>query len=403
MLDSYLEEMMEQSNIKHAIIGEMNMSLKEILGGLTKTRLSALARAYQVPGRSKMKQGELAAALLDVMTRPEVMEAYLQLLDKEEYEMFGELNQAPFIQNNYVIYGHYAYLLELGLVFSYFQEGKVYLVMPEEIKETYGRLSAGGVFLEEQKWRRLIMDYVEAASNLYGICTLDKLAEIINAHQGTGFIARDELEEAVQYSLVRQQKFDYVAEEDAIVNITLLGEDEDGNEDAENWRDLLKQTAGKPHYVPDQEEFLRYADDMYFEMTPQLTALKVFVLKHLSNNEELVDSLIDDIQLAISMEQPMQEVIHEFDRRGIVFEDMKQVERIVELLTAIHNTTRRWSNCGHTPNELGALRGNSSGGAAAPVYQLRPSNGETRRSVKIGRNEPCPCGSGVKYKKCCGK
>jgi len=22
---------------------------------------------------------------------------------------------------------------------------------------------------------------------------------------------------------------------------------------------------------------------------------------------------------------------------------------------------------------------------------------------KIGRNEPCPCGSGVKFKKCCGK
>ena len=26
-----------------------------------------------------------------------------------------------------------------------------------------------------------------------------------------------------------------------------------------------------------------------------------------------------------------------------------------------------------------------------------------RRSTKIGRNEPCPCGSGKKYKKCCGK
>ncbi|MCL2761377.1 MAG: YchJ family protein [Desulfuromonadales bacterium] len=24
-------------------------------------------------------------------------------------------------------------------------------------------------------------------------------------------------------------------------------------------------------------------------------------------------------------------------------------------------------------------------------------------SNKIGRNEPCPCGSGLKYKKCCGK
>jgi uncharacterized protein len=25
-----------------------------------------------------------------------------------------------------------------------------------------------------------------------------------------------------------------------------------------------------------------------------------------------------------------------------------------------------------------------------------------RRSVKVGRNEPCPCGSGKKFKKCCG-
>jgi len=24
-------------------------------------------------------------------------------------------------------------------------------------------------------------------------------------------------------------------------------------------------------------------------------------------------------------------------------------------------------------------------------------------STKVGRNEPCPCGSGKKYKKCCGK
>ena len=25
------------------------------------------------------------------------------------------------------------------------------------------------------------------------------------------------------------------------------------------------------------------------------------------------------------------------------------------------------------------------------------------RRLKIGRNEPCPCGSGKKFKKCCGK
>lgn len=24
-------------------------------------------------------------------------------------------------------------------------------------------------------------------------------------------------------------------------------------------------------------------------------------------------------------------------------------------------------------------------------------------SIKVGRNDPCPCGSGKKYKKCCGR
>ncbi|MCK4727443.1 MAG: SEC-C domain-containing protein, partial [Desulfobacterales bacterium] len=26
-----------------------------------------------------------------------------------------------------------------------------------------------------------------------------------------------------------------------------------------------------------------------------------------------------------------------------------------------------------------------------------------RSKKKVGRNQPCPCGSGKKYKKCCGR
>ena len=42
--------------------------------------------------------------------------------------------------------------------------------------------------------------------------------------------------------------------------------------------------------------------------------------------------------------------------------------------------------------------------AAAPqkVFQATPEN-EPKPIAKIGRNDPCPCGSGKKYKKCCGK
>jgi preprotein translocase subunit SecA len=32
---------------------------------------------------------------------------------------------------------------------------------------------------------------------------------------------------------------------------------------------------------------------------------------------------------------------------------------------------------------------------AGPVQQVV-------RGDKVGRNDPCPCGSGKKYKKCCG-
>ncbi|MFL6556453.1 MAG: YecA family protein, partial [Bacillus sp. (in: firmicutes)] len=32
-----------------------------------------------------------------------------------------------------------------------------------------------------------------------------------------------------------------------------------------------------------------------------------------------------------------------------------------------------------------------------------PQNSPTQKENKVGRNDPCPCGSGKKYKKCCGK
>ena len=28
---------------------------------------------------------------------------------------------------------------------------------------------------------------------------------------------------------------------------------------------------------------------------------------------------------------------------------------------------------------------------------------KVNKTEKVGRNDPCPCGSGLKYKKCCGK
>jgi preprotein translocase subunit SecA len=36
------------------------------------------------------------------------------------------------------------------------------------------------------------------------------------------------------------------------------------------------------------------------------------------------------------------------------------------------------------------------------LYREQKNSGTVVKDKKIGRNDPCPCGSGKKYKKCCG-
>ena len=37
------------------------------------------------------------------------------------------------------------------------------------------------------------------------------------------------------------------------------------------------------------------------------------------------------------------------------------------------------------------------------LYREQKASGTVRNTHKIYPNDPCPCGSGKKYKKCCGK
>ena len=72
--------------------------------------------------------------------------------------------------------------------------------------------------------------------------------------------------------------------------------------------------------------------------------------------------------------------------------------------------------CGeHLASRLGQSvvvenRTGAGGGLAAQAVKLAPADGYTLMMTisttmlikKVGRNDPCPCGSGKKYKKCCG-
>ena len=37
------------------------------------------------------------------------------------------------------------------------------------------------------------------------------------------------------------------------------------------------------------------------------------------------------------------------------------------------------------------------------LADIKPPVTQPEKQKKVGRNDPCPCGSGKKYKRCCGK
>jgi preprotein translocase subunit SecA len=54
--------------------------------------------------------------------------------------------------------------------------------------------------------------------------------------------------------------------------------------------------------------------------------------------------------------------------------------------------------------EMSALEAEGESGEAEPVPPPPPAaKPYIREGAKVGRNDPCPCGSGKKYKACHGK
>ena len=56
---------------------------------------------------------------------------------------------------------------------------------------------------------------------------------------------------------------------------------------------------------------------------------------------------------------------------------------------------------GESPDGAPAVRPPS--GAAASGHEEKLELPIRREAPKVGRNEPCPCGSGKKFKSCCGR
>ena len=266
---------------------------------------------------------------------------------------------------------------------------------------------------------------------------------------------REDLEKEQKLMLDHIEDLGYLPEYDELADFL-----ENGTKNV-SYRRLLKAALGKELYIPGSKKaFLDFEEEPYPD-TPAQNKLKNFLEKNyfgtfekygadhgLTGGQALERFMLMEADLTGNgvdcADQDPMDSIHEFsdivNEYGIVFDSEADVNRMVGYLMEIMNSTRLWVNRGYTPDELRRLHpakpgrkptiipGSSqaaqmmaegrneieqmgfrldldSNADEIPVFSMpKGAGGPVQKKVKkIYPNDPCPCGSGKKYKKCCGR
>jgi hypothetical protein len=167
---------------------------------------------------------------------------------------------------------------------------------------------------------------------------------------------------------------------------------------------------------------LSYADSPLQTANPN-TVLQMF---NLLNNKNNGDDILTTVQLGFIWEsvqtgQKLTDLITKLSDISS-WDSIQEINRLIQILTQLSNDMPQWLLKGHTPNELHTkhpldlhdpnVRKNINDQIKQkfPEANISPetlwggfdSNNSTPPANRVGRNDPCPCGSGKKYKKCCG-
>jgi hypothetical protein len=225
----------------------------------------------------------------------------------------------------------------------------------------------------------LLLAYAEAAVCLYGVISQDDFVALFNKQNRRKTNIDEMFQVLIQY--VDEDSI-FCFWEDYLVNSALE------DDDFKTVELYARHGKGKPRYIPPQEELLAYEDPGYYEETPQIEALRDYLNEFVFDDEEVAEDFVDDVYNACAMQIPGQSLTNEF--RGVIEKhglmNKRQTTDVLQMMMDINNHARCWVNNGFTPSELAQEYGLP---ASRPMHK------------KTGPNDPCPCGSGKKYKKCC--
>ncbi|MCG2791410.1 MAG: hypothetical protein L6305_06650, partial [Actinomycetia bacterium] len=136
-----MNKMLKKAWESFAIQGEIISSLPDILKRLIQVDLHSLAKNYGIKQPDEKSDEEIIARLLKLMADSKKIEEVLMIVRPDEFDLFIELLDMDFKDIDEMPYESYAYLMEHGMVFSFYYQERRYLVVSEEIKDIYSNIN----------------------------------------------------------------------------------------------------------------------------------------------------------------------------------------------------------------------------------------------------------------------
>lgn len=363
---------------------KMPITFHDILARLTKDELSVIRKNLDIKKLSNLNKQDLARELQKRI--PECFQGKLKLFDQSRYDLLKSVVDS----NGYLFEfdlneDQVEYFRGLGIIFSGLYNNRKVLFMPQEIIEAFQAFD-GSSF---QFLVRRNTEWIKLTHGLlfyYGLLNLNQLQDMVEKHIGEQLDIRHYI-----YLLCDAIAYYEEIERDAagFAHYQLL--------DSEWIKEEREIRSDVDFYPFSKEQLLRAGVPDYVERTPTYQAFVEFIEKKCRTSREQADYIVQDVTEGILNGEELGDLV-QFLQHELNIDKLEMVQALVDRLVAHMNQTRQWILKGYTPKEL----------AARTRREVRPlpSGGgnviDFRSKQKIGRNDPCPCGSGKKFKKCCG-
>lgn len=367
-----------------AIEGRPKHSIEECLHAYTRKELRDIAMCYKYED-TQMSDKQLVDALLPLIQEnfsgnlhtedPHKMKRLVELQGKE---LAADLEESISLVTEYLPCRYKGWLY----FFQAKGSGSFYIVLPDELRKEAEELlnneaQVAAIIRKRNLWRA-----VKALVNIYGICEKEQFCRVWEENYGEE-VAAEELE--VFFQEVSSETELFEVKQDVLLIKGMPGDDA--------YKTIWKMVKDQPYYMPSKEELERYENESVDIASEPYIKLEAYVKKKLEE-PNAAGYMLFQLGMCSAVDAGPESAVAVANGAGVEFEHILDVNTFSQLYCDLANSSPSWILRGFTPNALGC----------AQMFQsTEVPPGTKLKTKKIGRNDPCPCGSGKKYKKCCGK